>query len=130
MKVTRDSDTHARAANPAQFAGGVTRKTFIAADDSDGMAGLRFDYEPGAHSHWHIHEREQAIVGVHGRGLVFWDGLDAPIEIGEGDWWHVSAGVRHWHGATPDSTFSHLAFNTGGGTEWVGEVGDDDYPGR
>ena len=127
MKVTRDAETPAAPADAQQFAGQVTRKTFISADDSDGMSGLRFDYAPGAHSHWHIHEQEQAIVAVEGRGLVAWEGRDAPIELAPGDWWHVSAGVRHWHGATPDEPFSHLAINAGGGTTWVGEVTPEEY---
>lgn len=127
MKVRRTADSQSQPADASQFFGDVRRTTFIAAGDGDGLGGLRFDYAPGAHSHWHIHEREQAIVGVEGRGLVFWEGLDAPVEIGAGDWWHVTPGVPHWHGATPDSSFSHLAISTGGETEWIGEVTDEDY---
>lgn len=37
----------------------------------------------------------------------------------------VPDGVKHWHGANPDSWFSHLAV-TKGKTEWLEEVADYD----
>lgn len=35
-------------------------------------------------------------------------------------------GVKHWHGATKDSWFSHLAITTGE-SEWLEPVEDDAY---
>lgn len=39
-------------------------------------------------------------------------------------------GVKHWHGAAPDSWFSHLAVEVPGvegSNEWLEPVGDDVY---
>lgn len=43
---------------------------------------------------------------------------------------NIPAGVKHWHGAAPDSWFSHLAVEVPGeGTsnEWLEPVDDEQY---
>jgi quercetin dioxygenase-like cupin family protein len=127
MRVIQDLLTPAALADPTQFAGRVWRSDYLQPADRDGLTGLRFLYEPGAHSHWHVHDREQAIVVVTGHGVVTWEGLDVPHLLGPGDWWHVTPGVPHWHGATPESPFAHLAITAGGGTTRLREVPSDEY---
>ena len=58
----------------------------------EGLRGHRFSYRPGAGSNWHVHTGEQALVVVHGRGLVQWDGLGEPQVLEPGDWVHVQPG--------------------------------------
>ena len=92
-----------------------------------GLQGNVFAYEPGARSNSHAHEGEQALIVTSGEGLVQWEGLEAPRRLRPGDWVHVVPDVPHWHGATPDSEFVHLAVTATGGTSWLGTVSDDDY---
>jgi 4-carboxymuconolactone decarboxylase len=43
---------------------------------------------------------------------------------------NIPANVKHWHGAAPDSWFSHLAIEVSGvdaSTEWLEKVTDEDY---
>ena len=43
---------------------------------------------------------------------------------------NIPVNVKHWHGAAPDSWFSHLAIEIPGentGTEWMEKVSDTDY---
>ena len=43
---------------------------------------------------------------------------------------NIPAEVKHWHGAAPDSWFSHLAIEVAGeetSNEWLEEVSDEDY---
>ena len=43
---------------------------------------------------------------------------------------HIPAGVKHWHGAAPDSWFSHLAVEVPGedaSNEWLEPVTDEVY---
>jgi quercetin dioxygenase-like cupin family protein len=127
MKVIVGGAIAAELADTTRFTGRVWRTDYIEPESSDRMSGLRFVYEPGARSFWHMHEREQAIIAVYGDGLVAWEGLDAPITLTVGDWWHVTPGVAHWHGATPISSFAHVAVNTGGSTRWLHEVSEQDY---
>jgi quercetin dioxygenase-like cupin family protein len=51
---------------------------------------------------------------------VQWQGDGDPHVLHPGDWWHVTPDVPHWHDATMDSTFAHLAVTSGGSTRWLG----------
>lgn len=126
MKLIPEPSSTTRPAGP-DFTEGVWRTDFIDGSGPQGLAGSRFDYAPGARSHWHIHEHEQAIIVVHGHGLVLWEGLDGPEALDTGDWWHVEPGVPHWHGATGDSIFGHLAVTAGGATIWLGAVTEEHF---
>ena len=47
-----------------------------------------------------------------------------------GDVVNIPAGVKHWHGAAPDSWFSQLAVEVPGEnthTEWYEPVSNEDY---
>lgn len=127
MRIIPDRSAAAAPAGAAHFTGGTWRTDYIVPADHDALAGSRFLYEPGARSHWHIHEREQAIIAVYGHGLVAWEGLDRPHHLDAGDWWHVEPGVPHWHGATLETAFAHLAVTAGGATIWLHEVSEEDY---
>lgn len=51
-------------------------------------------------------------------------------ELHPGDVVEIPANVKHWHGAAPDSWFSHLAIEVKpekGPTKWLEAVGDDIY---
>ena len=48
----------------------------------------------------------------------------------EGDVVKIHPDVKHWHGATPDSWFMHIAISTNpqkGGAEWLEPVTDEEY---
>lgn len=51
-------------------------------------------------------------------------------ELCPGDVVNIPAGVKHWHGAAPDSWFSHLAVEVPGeeaSNEWLEPVDDEQY---
>ena len=53
-----------------------------------------------------------------------------PRKLKAGDVIHIPAGVKHWHGATADSWFQHLAIEVPGKncrTEWCEPVSDEEY---
>lgn len=52
------------------------------------------------------------------------------VELLPGDVINIPVGVEHWHGAAPDSWFSHLALEVPGeetSNERMEEVNDTDY---
>ena len=52
------------------------------------------------------------------------------VEMTPGTVINIPAEVKHWHGAAPESWFSHLAIEVEGeetGTEWLEAVADEDY---
>ena len=53
-----------------------------------------------------------------------------PRELKPGDVVNIPAEVKHWHGAAPDSWFSHVAVEVPGAetkNEWCEPVSDEDY---
>jgi quercetin dioxygenase-like cupin family protein len=126
MQIVRAAQVTAQASDLARWTGQVWRADILTTS-AGGLRSNRFTYAPGTRSNWHIHEGEQALIVVSGRGLVMWEGLDVAEPLEPGDWVHVSPGVAHWHGAAPDDTFVHLAVTATGGTVWHGPVDDDAY---
>jgi quercetin dioxygenase-like cupin family protein len=126
MKLYPARSTVSTPADPTCFTGAVWRTEHLPRI-GDGLVGHRFLYAPGARSHWHVHDGEQAIVVIEGRGLVHWSGLEETKRLLPGDWLHVDPGVEHWHGAVVDDVFGHLAVTASGATHWLGAVSDADY---
>ena len=61
--------------------------------------------------------------------LQLQDGKEA-IEKKPGDCINITPEVKHWHGAAPDSWFSHLAVEVPGeetSNEWCEPVSDEEY---
>lgn len=71
------------------------------------------------------------LICVGGRGYYQEWGKE-PVEMKPGTCIAIPANVKHWHGAAPDSWFSHLAFEIPGedlGNEWLEPVSEEDYQG-
>lgn len=69
------------------------------------------------------------MVCVGGRGYYQEWGKEAK-ELHPGDVVNIPVGVKHWHGAAPDSWFSHLAVEVPGtdtSNEWLEAVDDTSY---
>jgi quercetin dioxygenase-like cupin family protein len=118
-----------RAAQPAasKFVGGVWQAEILPAVRDGGLRAHRFVYQPGAHSAWHTHEGEQAIMVIAGGGVIVRWGDTSGTRIGPGDWVHVEPGEKHWHGAVDDNTLVHIAVTASGGTRWLEPVTDEEY---
>jgi quercetin dioxygenase-like cupin family protein len=127
MRVEREGSCPSAPASADNFTGGVWRTDFVRPEGAGTLSGSRFTYLPGARSHWHVHDAEQALIVVTGRGLVDWRGSDGPQDLSEGDWVYVAPGVPHWHGAQLDSVFAHVAVTAGPGIHWIGPVSDEEY---
>ena len=90
-------------------------------------------FEPSCRNNWHIHHAKsgggQILVCVGGRGYYQEEGKPA-VEMKTGDCINIPAEVKHWHGAAPDSWFSHLAIEVPGeetSNEWCEPVTDEEY---
>jgi len=84
-------------------------------------------FEPGAITHWHHHPTIQILMAEKGTGYV-----QKRNEIKQlmqpGDVVVIYPGEEHWHGATPESMFSHLAIQMEKDEGIViGEVTDEEY---
>ena len=102
-------------------------------DPQCGLFAANVTFAPGCRNNWHIHQAEkgggQILVCVAGRGF-YQEWGKTPICMTAGDVINIPAGVKHWHGAAPDSWFSHLAVEVPGEhthTEWCEPVNSEDY---
>jgi quercetin dioxygenase-like cupin family protein len=87
-------------------------------------------FEPGARNNWHTHPNGQILVVTAGTG--YYQETSKPIQlIRAGEAVNIAPDVVHWHGATPDSRFTHLAINPnvskGGAVIWLQPVTDEEY---
>ena len=100
---------------------------------TEGVVIGNVTFEPGCRNNWHIHHAKngggQILVCVAGRGYYQEWGKPAQ-ELRPGDVVNIPAGVKHWHGAAPDSWFSHLAVEVPGdepSNEWLEAVDNTAY---
>src|ERR1700761_7707841 len=65
-------------------------------------------FEPGARTAWHTHPLGQTLVGTAG---CRWNPCEGEpggeIRAGDVIWWPPNH--RHWHGATPTTSMTHIA---------------------
>lgn len=96
-------------------------------EDDVAEAAVNVSFEPGSRTFWHAHVNGgyQMILAIAGEGWYQEDGKPAQ-KLMPGDVAIAKDGVRHWHGATKDSWFSHLVINSGD-TDWFEPVADEDY---
>ena len=86
-------------------------------------------FEPGARNNWHRHPGGQILLVTGGRGYSQDEGKKVRL-LHEGDVVTVAPGVKHWHGAAPDSGFTHIAIMPNsqlGDAEWLEPVTDEEY---
>lgn len=86
-------------------------------------------FEPGCRNNWHSHTGGQLLICTAGRGFYQEKGKPAR-ELNPGDVVEIMPNVIHWHGAAPDSWFSHLAVECNPGnnqTSWFEAVNDQEY---
>ena len=86
-------------------------------------------FEPGCRNNWHSHTGGQILVAVGGRGYYQAEGEPAR-ELLPGDVVEIAPDAVHWHGAAPDSEFTHIAIGTQldkGGVTWLEPVTDEEY---
>lgn len=111
----------------------VAQNTDVYAVKARNYKGLRRGSPVFCRNNWHIHHADkgggQILVCVAGRGYYQEEGKEA-VEMKPGDCINIPAGVKHWHGAAPDSWFSHLAIEVPGenvSNEWLESVSGADY---
>ena len=116
----------------ANFTGDVQVAPLWPASPQIPASGAYVTFAPGARSAWHTHPSGQRLVVVAGTGLV--QEWGKPIqELHPGDTVWCPPGVRHWHGAAPGTSMTHLAVTgmaDGKGVQWLEKVSDEAYRAR
>lgn len=115
------------------FAQYFTGRSFLAPISIEQVPVFNVTFEPACRNNWHIHHADegggQILICVGGRGYYQAEGETA-VEMTPGTCVNIPTGVKHWHGAAPDSWFSHLAIEVPGvnsSNEWLEVVDDAQY---
>ena len=95
---------------PIFFGGKVSRRPLVGGDASKFFSFNIVSFAAGARNKFHTHTSDQVLFVTAGRGIVATEQEEAVVR--EGDTILIPAGQKHWHGATPESDFSHVSLTT------------------
>ena len=114
---------------PDYFTGDVTIRGLFARDEPSRVTGAIVTFQPGARTAWHAHPLGQTLIVLEGVGWTQVEG-DPVLEFGVGDIVLCPPDRPHWHGATPESSMTHVAIQeavNGTNVTWMGKVTDAEY---
>ena len=118
-----------RCLNNPNFTGKAWLQGYVAPEDGFGCAVSNVTFAPGCRNSWHSHKGGQILLCTSGKG--YYQEKGKPIQLLlPGDVVKIAPDVVHWHGAAPDSEFTHMAIGTQldkGGVTWLSPVTDEEY---
>ncbi len=133
MTEIMSRDTQPVVEGPEQyFTGEVTIRGQFSREEPSRVTGAIVTFQPGARTAWHSHPLGQTLVVIEGVGWTQVEG-DPIQEFAAGDILLCPRDRRHWHGATPESSMSHVAIQEaldGTNVTWMEKVTDDEYLAR
>ena len=111
------------------FTGNAFLTPLLAKDKNNEFAMGSVTFEAGARTHWHTHPKGQVLVVTEGKG--FYQEKDKPAQsLKKGDVVNIPENLEHWHGASANITFVHIAITNYKGDEnvvWLQPVSDEEY---
>jgi 4-carboxymuconolactone decarboxylase len=129
IDIKRSGSQQSRQGPAENFTGSVRVDPLFQAIDPARTSGANVTFEPSARSAWHTHPLGQILIVTAGTGRVQrWGG--SIEEIRQGDIVQIPPGVKHWHGASPNTPMTHTGIVEqfdGKSTEWMEKVSDAQY---
>ena len=108
VKITAQDFSRSTLQNrPEMFIGEVRGQNLVAEGEAPSQRVTAITFVDGARNRWHRHGTEQVLVVTHGAGIIADGDGEHPIQAG--DVVLVQAGERHWHGAQPGGSMTHLS---------------------
>lgn len=130
MKIIKQENSHSIKGNKETFSGNVYIDNFIAPEKPSRLIAGTVTFEPGSRTAWHTHGVGQLLYVTSGIGWIQKEG-EEKLEIKAGDTVWISAGEKHWHGATDTNVMVHIAIAEASETEaaaiWNELVTDEQY---
>lgn len=115
MKVVKTSDIKAQESTSQIFRGKVSIQGIIG-ESGDELRVAVVNFSPSAVNVFHTHTFNQILYVTEGTGIVATESEE--VTVTPGTFIFIPAGERHWHGATKDATFSHIAIMPPGETSF------------
>lgn len=110
----------------AQYFIGQSYLNSLVSDPAINVSVSNVSFEPGCRNNWHIHHDGFQLLLVTGGEGWYQEAGQAARKLHPGDVVVTHDGVKHWHGATKNSWFAHIAI-TAGTPEWLEPVSDTQY---
>jgi quercetin dioxygenase-like cupin family protein len=105
--VTQDATKRAPRVDEKMFEGTVLGQNLVAEGDAPSQRVTAISFIDGARNRWHRHSTEQVLIVTEGSGIIA-DG-SGERSISAGDVVLIQPNERHWHGAAPGGSMTHLA---------------------
>jgi len=129
MDIKRSGSQPSGRGPSENFTGAVCVDPLFEAPDPARVVGTSVTFEPGARTAWHSHPLGQTLIVTAGCGRVQrWGGPIEEIRPGDVIWF--PPGEKHWHGAAPTTTMTHIAIQErldGKTVDWMEPVSDAQY---
>jgi quercetin dioxygenase-like cupin family protein len=129
MEITRAGSQPSTKGSADWYTGTVRIDAPFKGTDPARVTGATVSFEPGARTAWHTHPLGQTLIVTSGCGRVQrWGGPVEEIRPGDIVWF--PPGEKHWHGAAPTTTMTHLAIQEaldGKAVDWMEKVTDEQY---
>jgi quercetin dioxygenase-like cupin family protein len=119
IRRTTIDGRHARPTTDPIFLGSVEIQEIVNETAAELLRVTAVTFVDGAANRPHQHSTDQVLIAVSGVGFIASD-VEA-LELEPGDAAFIPSGTRHWHGAAPGQTFTHLSILTPGHTEVVAD---------
>lgn len=129
IKITQSGSQPSNVGPESYFTGKVRIDAPFSGSEDARIGGATVTFEPGARTAWHTHPLGQTLIVTQGRGWLQEVGSEIR-EINQGDIVWIPQGVKHWHGATPENSMTHIAIAeslNGSPVEWMEKVTDAQY---
>ena len=132
MNTLNNDDTIFAQGNPtpaAYFTGKAWLNVLVPADETGTYTIGNVVFEPGCRNNWHTHPAGQILLVTQGHGYYQERG-QAARPLAKGDVVVIPSGVEHWHGASKNSSFTHIAVTNqtkDGAVVWLNPVSDEEY---
>jgi quercetin dioxygenase-like cupin family protein len=111
------------------FTGRAWLKPLVTPDENTNCIISDVLFEPETRNNWHTHGSNQILLVK--EGVCYYQEEGKAIQkIKAGSAINVLAGIKHWHGASPDAEMIHTAIgiNTEKGiVNWLDPVTDEQY---
>ena len=115
MKVIKTSDKEAQESASKIFRGKVSIQSIIGESGYE-LRVIVVNFSPGAVNVFHSHTFNQLLYVTEGKGIVATESEE--VTVTPGTFIFIPAGERHWHGATQNTAFSHIAIMPPGETSF------------
>jgi 4-carboxymuconolactone decarboxylase len=129
LSIAQSGSRPVRQAPAENFTGAARVETLFETGEPLSASAGSVSFEPGARTAWHSHPAGQILIVTGGTGRVQQWGSRVE-EIRTGDVVRIPAGQKHWHGAAPETSMTHIAITEprdGTNVHWMEKVTDEQY---